>query len=54
MPFDSINLSNNYEGLFPPGLGTDAYAECATAIFELLPRLLPTSDPEIQAIVSAV
>jgi hypothetical protein len=45
MPFNSINLTKNYEGLFPPGLGTDAYAECSIAILELLPLLLPSTDP---------
>jgi hypothetical protein len=25
MLFDTICLANNYKGLFPPGLGTDAY-----------------------------
>jgi hypothetical protein len=28
MPFDTIHLANNYKGLFPPGLGTNAYSEC--------------------------
>ena len=54
MPFDAICLRNNYEGLFPPGLGSDTYAECAAAVLEILPRLLPTSDTEIMAIVSSV
>ena len=54
MPFDAICLKNNYEGLFPPGLGSDTYAECAAAVLEILPRLLPTSDTEIMAIVSSV
>jgi hypothetical protein len=54
MPFDSICLANNYEGLFPPGLGTDAYAECSMAVLELLPRLLPATDPELHATISAV
>jgi hypothetical protein len=54
MPFDSICLANNYEGLFPPGLGTEAYAKCATAVLELLPRLLPDNDPELDAMNSAV
>jgi hypothetical protein len=54
MPFDAISLANNYEGLFPPGLGTDAYAKCGTAILELLPRLLPMSNIEVQAKLSAV
>jgi hypothetical protein len=52
--FDAISLANNYEGLFPPGLGTDAYAECSTAILKLLPHLLPTSNIEDQAQLSAV
>ncbi len=54
MPFDTICLSNNYEGLFTPGLGTEVYAECWVAVLELLPRPLPTSDLEIQATISAV
>ena len=54
MPFDAICLRNNYEGLFPPGLGTDAYAECCAAVLEVLPRLLPSSNTEVDAVVSAV
>jgi hypothetical protein len=54
MPFDSICLTNNYEGLLPPGLGTEVHAECCVAVLELLPCLLPTSDLEIQATVSVV
>jgi hypothetical protein len=54
MPFDAIFLRNNYEGLFPPGLGMDTYAECCAAILEILPRLLPMSNTEVTAIVSAV
>jgi hypothetical protein len=54
LPFDSICLANNYEGLFPLGLGAKAYAECSVAVLELLPRLLPSSDLEILATVSAV
>ncbi len=54
MPFDAICLRNNYEGLFPPGLGTDAYAECSAAVLEVLPRLLPTTNTEVRALVSAV
>jgi hypothetical protein len=54
MPFDTISLANNYKGLFPPGLRTDAYAECGTAILELLLHLLPTSNIEVQAKLSVV
>ena len=54
MPFDAICLRNNYEGLFPPGLGTDAYAECCAAVLEVLPRLLPTTNTEVAAMISAV
>ena len=54
MPFDAICLRNNYEGLFPPGLGTDAYTECCAAVLEVLPRLLPMTNTEVSALVSAV
>jgi hypothetical protein len=54
MPFDAICLRNNYEGLFPPGLGTDAYAECCAAVLEVLPRLLPATNTEVAALISAV
>jgi hypothetical protein len=54
MPFNAICLRNNYEGLFPPGLGTDAYAECCAAILEILPRFLPMSHTKVTAIASAV
>ena len=54
MPFDTICLANNYEGLFPPGLGTDAYCECCTAMLEVLPRLIPVNDYEVSARLSGV
>jgi hypothetical protein len=54
MPFDMICLANNYKGLFPPGLGTDAYSECCSAMLEVLPQLLPTSDYEIDAKLAVV
>ena len=54
MTFDSKCLANIYEGLFPPGLGTEVYVECRMAVLELLLCLLPTSNLEIQATVSAV
>jgi hypothetical protein len=54
MPFDAICLRNNYEGLFPPGLGTDVYAECSMAVLEVLPRLLPITNTEVSALVSVV
>jgi hypothetical protein len=54
MPFDAICLANNYKGLFPPGLGTDAYSKCCTAMLEILPRLLPMNDYEVKAKISGV
>jgi hypothetical protein len=54
MPFDAICLRNNYEGLFPPGLGMDTYTECSAVVLEILPRLLPTSHTEVTALISAV
>jgi hypothetical protein len=54
MPFDAICLEFNFKGLFIPGLGVDRYAECASALMEILPCLLPTSSSEISAKVSSV
>ncbi len=54
MPFDSINLSFNFEGLCPPGLGTLRYAEIGTALMEVLPCLLPTTDADVQSAIAAV
>jgi hypothetical protein len=54
MPFDAICLEFNFEGLFIPGLGIDRYAECASALMEILPRLLPTLYSEVLAKVSSV
>jgi hypothetical protein len=54
MPFDTICVDNNYEGLFPPGLGTDAYCECCIAMLEVLPWLIPIGDYEISAKLSSV
>ncbi len=54
MPFDAICLANNYEGLFPPGLGITACVECCTVLLEILPRLLPTTHSEIAAKILSV
>jgi hypothetical protein len=37
MPFDAVRLGNNFEGLYVPGLGTQRYHKCASALYELLP-----------------
>ena len=54
MPFDAICLEFNFEGLFIPGLGIDRYAECASALMEILPRLLLTLYSKVLAKVSSV
>ena len=54
MPFDAIKLSFNFEGLCPPGLGTLRYGEIGTAMMDILPRLLPTSIPEINSAIATV
>ncbi len=54
MSFDAVRLGNNFEGLFVPSLGTQRYHECASALFELLPGLLPTSNPEIHDKLSSI
>jgi hypothetical protein len=54
MPFNAVHMGNNFEGLFVPSLGTQRYHKWASALFELLPRLLPTSNPEIHANLSSI
>ncbi len=54
MPFNTICLANNYKGLFPPVLGTATYAECSTATLEVLLPILPMSNSEVLANISAV
>jgi hypothetical protein len=54
MPFDLIKLSFNFEGLCPPGLGTHRYAEIASALMEVLPRLIPTTIPDVYSALTTV
>jgi hypothetical protein len=54
MLFDAINLNTGFEGLCPPGLGLQRYAEIAGVLMEVLPRLLPTSDSQVTSLVTVV
>ncbi len=54
MPFNVICLEFNFEGLFIPGLGTECYVDCAAALMEVLPCLLPALDLEVQVAISAI
>jgi hypothetical protein len=54
MLFDAINLTTGFEGLCPPGLGLQRYAEIAGVLMEVLPRLLPTSDSQVTSLVTVV
>jgi hypothetical protein len=50
MPFDSICLAFGFEGLCPAGLGTMRYAAIASAWMDVLPRLLPQSDLDVELV----
>jgi hypothetical protein len=54
MPFDSISLSFGYEGLCPPGFGTTRYSAIASAWMDVLPRLLPLKDSEVESAIFSV
>ncbi len=54
MPFNAICLEFNFKGLYIPGHGVDRYAECALALMEILPLLLPTLYSEVLAKVSSI
>ncbi len=47
VPFDAIRLEFNFKGLFVPGLGTNRYADCTSALMEILPCLLPPANLEV-------
>ena len=54
MLFDAINLNTGFEGLCPPGLGLQRYAEIAGVLMEVLLRLLPDSDSQVTSLVTVV
>jgi hypothetical protein len=54
MPFDSISLVFGYEGLCPPGLGTTRYLAIASAWMDVLPRLLPLRESEVESAIFSV
>jgi hypothetical protein len=54
VPFDTIKLTFNFEGLCPPGLGTMRYAEVGTALIKILPRLLPSTLSDVRSAIAAV
>jgi hypothetical protein len=54
MLFDAINLNTGFEGLCPPELGLQRYAEIAGVFMEILPRLLPNSDSHVTSLVMVV
>ena len=54
MLFDAININTGFEGLCPPGLGLQRYAEIAGVFMEILPRLLPSSDSHVTSLVMVV
>jgi hypothetical protein len=54
-PLDAIILQHEYEGLFPPALGTIRYNACGKGMLELIPHLVPaTLSPAFNAILSTV
>jgi hypothetical protein len=55
MPFDTVMLSNQFEGLCIPGLGINHYHLMSKALMELLPCLIPGSfSPQINAALALV
>jgi len=54
MLLDAINLNTGFEGLCPPGLGLQRYAEITGVFMEILPRLLPSSNSHVTLLVMVV
>ena len=53
-PFDAILLKWQHVGLCPPGVGLIKYCAMAKALFEVLTRLLPTGDSQVEAWISVI
>jgi hypothetical protein len=47
-------LNTGFEGLCPPGLGLTRYAEIASVLMEIIPRLLLTTDSQVSSLVLVV
>ena len=54
MPFDSICLAFDFEGLCPPGLGTVRYSAIASAWMDVLPCLLPQKESVVESAIFSV
>jgi hypothetical protein len=54
MPFNAVSLKLGFEGLCPPGLGLDRYAAIATALMEVILRLLLAHIARLSTIIATV
>jgi hypothetical protein len=54
MPFDTVKLSFNFEGLCPPRLGMLCYAKIGVALMEVLPCILPASILDVHSAITTV
>jgi hypothetical protein len=54
MPFDTVKIPFNFEGLCPPGLGTLCYAEIGVALMEVLPRILSASILDVHSAITTI
>ncbi len=50
MPFNLICLVFGFEGLCSPGMGTIRYAAIASAWMDVLPRILPKDDSDVESV----
>lgn len=54
-PFDSIQFTLDYAGLFPPYLGTFRYTACAKGILDLITHIIPsTLSPTLNVLIDTV
>jgi hypothetical protein len=54
MPFDAISIKLGFEGLYPPGIGTYRYADVATALMDVLPRVMTEWISRLGMLIAAV
>jgi hypothetical protein len=54
MPFDCISIQMGFEALCPPGLGTPKYVSFTRVLLEVLPKLLPKGNTQINTLITVV
>ncbi len=54
MSVDAVSIKLGFEGLCPPGMGIYRYADVATALMDVVPRVMPEQITHLGMIIAVV